>query len=58
MEYPTPEYLTEFSLYLQAQGKAEGTIRVYIRHLQNVDDDIEAYFANPNLRGKHSKRKP
>lgn len=55
MEYPIPQYFDEFSQFLRTQGKAEGTIQGYIFRLQRIDKDIEAYFANPDLRGKHNK---
>lgn len=53
--YPKPQFFDEYTQWLQTQGRASNTIRQYIYRLKNIPDDVEAYFANPNLIGKKLK---
>lgn len=55
LSYPKPDFLNEYSQWLRTQGITEGTIREYLYCLKLIDDEVETFFANPNLRNKRVK---
>ncbi|NHJ01877.1 MAG: hypothetical protein EAX86_07010 [Candidatus Heimdallarchaeota archaeon] len=52
---PNPAYFDEFGQWLRLQGKAEGTIGCYLYAIGQIPEDVESYFANPNLKGRVNK---
>lgn len=52
---PNPEFFNEYTQFLRTQGKAEGTIREYLYRLNQINEEVETFFANPNLQGEKSK---
>jgi hypothetical protein len=52
---PNPEFLDEYTQWLQLKGLSRNTIKGYTNLLKIIPEDVESYFANPHLKSKKSK---
>lgn len=52
---PRADLLNDFVLWLQTKERSKNTIEKYLYELTAIDEDVENYFSNPNLKNKQLK---
>lgn len=55
MTYPQPDFLNEYTQWLQIQGKAKRTIENYFDNLNLIPENVEEYFSNQELPARRER---